>query len=51
MKMYKKGVAMPFGINNVDVTVAANFLYGVTSSVLSGLQPLHTLDDVDIQVE
>ncbi|XP_041377659.1 uncharacterized protein LOC121390025 [Gigantopelta aegis] len=49
MKIYKKGVAMPFGINNVDVTVAANFMYGVTSSVLSGLQSLSILDDKQIQ--
>ncbi|XP_041377993.1 uncharacterized protein LOC121390277 [Gigantopelta aegis] len=49
MAMYKKGVAMPFGINNVDVTVSANFLYGVTSSVLRGLQPTNILDDKQIQ--
>ncbi|XP_041377849.1 uncharacterized protein LOC121390166 isoform X2 [Gigantopelta aegis] len=49
MATYKKGVAMPFGINNVDVTVSANFLYGVTSSVLCGLQPTNILDDKQIQ--
>lgn len=42
---YYKGVAMPFEMNNVDVTVAANSVYGITSAVLSGLLPASILDD------
>nr|KAG5710699.1 hypothetical protein BaRGS_035101 [Batillaria attramentaria] len=44
-KNYYKGVAMPFQMNNVDVTVAANTVYGLTASVLSGVLPASTLDD------
>ncbi|KAK7104725.1 hypothetical protein V1264_019392 [Littorina saxatilis] len=42
---YYKGVAMPFTMNNVDVTVAANTVYGLTSAVLSGVLPADILDD------
>ena len=41
---------MPFNINNVDVTVSANVIFGVTSAVLTGLLPPSVLDDLDLQV-
>lgn len=48
-KGLKKGVSMPFNINNIDVTVSANTIYGITSGILSGtLSP--ELFDQDIQV-
>lgn len=37
MALSDKGVAMPFFVNNVDVTVAANTVNGLTSALLSGL--------------
>ncbi|PVD26733.1 hypothetical protein C0Q70_14411 [Pomacea canaliculata] len=42
---YKRGVAMPFEINNVDVTVSANVVNGLTTAVLSGLLPADSLDE------
>ncbi|KAL8564292.1 hypothetical protein ACOMHN_050903 [Nucella lapillus] len=44
-KDYYKGVAMPYQMNNVDVTVSANAIYGLTASVLSGLLPASLLED------
>lgn len=41
---------MPFNVNNIDVTVAANGIYGITNGVLSNLLPYSLLDDPDIQV-
>lgn len=41
---------MPFNINNVDCTVAANVVYGLTNAVLSGLMKEDVLDDSEIQV-
>lgn len=41
---------MPFNVNNIDVTVAANGIYGITNGVLSNLLPNSLLDDPDIQV-
>ena len=32
--LYKEGVSMPFNVNNVDVTVCANSIYGITSATL-----------------
>lgn len=49
-KDYYKGNVMPFNVNNVDVTVAANGIYGITNGVLSGLLPSSMLEDLDIQV-
>jgi len=46
---YYKGVAMPFQMNNVDVTVAANTIYGLTSAILSGILPASALDDPTIK--
>ncbi|CAH1265998.1 Hypp3286 [Branchiostoma lanceolatum] len=37
MSMAGKGVVMPFYLNNVDVTVAANTLAGITEALLAGL--------------
>ncbi len=34
---FKRGVSMPFHIDNVDLTVCANSLYGITAALLSGL--------------
>lgn len=49
MALSDKGVAMPFFVNNVDVTVAANTVNGLTSALLSGLfKP--TDFDSDVQV-
>ena len=39
-----RGVVMPFQVNNIDVTVAANAVYGLTGSVLAGLLPASVLD-------
>ena len=33
-KLKKKSVSMPFNVNNVDVTVAANSIYGITSGAI-----------------
>ena len=49
-KGYYKGNVMPFNVNNIDVTVAANGIYGITNGVLSNLLPNSLLDDPDIQV-
>ncbi|ESO84294.1 hypothetical protein LOTGIDRAFT_236277 [Lottia gigantea] len=48
-KLRKKGISMPFNINNVDVTVSANVIYGITSSVLSGVVSPSILNDTGIQ--
>ncbi|KAK3602723.1 hypothetical protein CHS0354_017166 [Potamilus streckersoni] len=46
--MGPKGVDMPFNINNVDATVAANGVFGITSSILSGLVDPNLLHDQDL---
>ena len=43
-----KGVAMPFNVNNVDVTVCANTVYGMTSAVLHGMSR-DLLDDPQVE--
>ncbi|KAK3105161.1 hypothetical protein FSP39_018512 [Pinctada imbricata] len=48
MIMNTKGVAMPFFVNNVDVTVASNTIYGISASILSGLVN-DTHFDADVQ--
>ncbi|XP_076462140.1 uncharacterized protein LOC143294648 [Babylonia areolata] len=48
-KNYYRGVAMPFQMNNVDVTVSANAIYGLTASVLSGSLQASVLTDPAIQ--
>ena len=40
---------MPFTINNVDVTVSANVVFGITSSLLSGIVD-KAIFDADLQV-
>ena len=44
-----KGVAMPFNVNNVDITVAANFMYGLVTCIGTGVCPAALIDH-DIQV-
>ncbi|KAH9489151.1 hypothetical protein Btru_052326 [Bulinus truncatus] len=44
-RLFDLNVGMPFQINNVDVTVAANTIYGITSSILSGLVSPDVLND------
>ncbi|KAH3781365.1 hypothetical protein DPMN_159192 [Dreissena polymorpha] len=40
---------MPFNTNNVDVTVAANSVFGITTAILNDVVPATTLDDPDIR--
>lgn len=47
---YNRGVVTPGDVNNVDVTVSANALYGITNSILSGLVTTEVLEDPEIQV-
>ena len=44
-----RGVDMPFEINNIDVTVAANGVFGTTSTILNGLVGADILDDPEIK--
>ncbi|KAK7505581.1 hypothetical protein BaRGS_00003326 [Batillaria attramentaria] len=46
---FDRDVVMPFQVNNVDVTVAANAVYGITASVLSGLLPPSVLQDPQLR--
>ena len=41
---------MPFDVNNIDVTVAANGIFGTTSAILSGLVDAKILNDAEIRV-
>lgn len=45
-----KGYAMPLNINNIDVTVSANSIYGMTNGILTGVFEATLLDDEEIQV-
>ncbi|XP_071111910.1 uncharacterized protein [Haliotis cracherodii] len=45
---FDKGVMMPSNVNNVDVTVCANFIYAVTSGIIHGVLQPSLLDDPDI---
>ena len=47
--MFYKGVGMPFNINNVDLTVSANTLYGLTSALLYGIIEKQSFDE-DLQM-
>lgn len=40
---------MPFTINNVDVTVSANVIFGITASLLSGVVD-KDIFDTELQV-
>ena len=44
------GVQMPFDVNNIDVTVAANVLHGITSAVIHGLMNFKDYFNEDMQV-
>lgn len=46
---YYKLYRMPFGVNNVDLTVCANVLYGITSAVLSNMSFPEVWFDEDVQ--
>uniref|UniRef100_A0A1X7VN73 Uncharacterized protein n=1 Tax=Amphimedon queenslandica TaxID=400682 RepID=A0A1X7VN73_AMPQE len=48
-KYYKK-YRMPFNINNVDLTVSANVLYGLTAAVLSDMQDPNSWFDEEVQM-
>ena len=41
---------MPLNVNNVDVTVAANGIFGTTAAILNGLVKPDILDDPEVQV-
>ncbi|XP_046380058.2 uncharacterized protein LOC124151576 [Haliotis rufescens] len=45
---FDKGVMMPYNINNIDVTVCANFIFGVTNGIINGLFQPSLLDDPEI---
>ncbi|KAK3602716.1 hypothetical protein CHS0354_017158 [Potamilus streckersoni] len=45
----KRGVHIPGNTNNVDVTVAANGVFGITSAILNGLLEPEILDDPEMQ--
>ena len=47
---YYKKYAMPFGINNVDLTVSVNVLYGLTAAVLSDMQDPNSWFDDEAQM-
>ncbi|XP_078676657.1 uncharacterized protein LOC144913686 [Branchiostoma floridae x Branchiostoma belcheri] len=47
--MVEKGVLMPYNLNNVDVTVAANTLAGITEALLAGLVHQEKWFDHDVQ--
>lgn len=44
------GVRMPFNLNNVDVTVGANVLYGITSAIIYDLLDFKNYFNQDMQV-
>ncbi|KAK3583466.1 hypothetical protein CHS0354_025598 [Potamilus streckersoni] len=44
--LFFKGVAMPFNINNVDITVCANVIFGITAGVLSNV-----IDKPDLYID
>ncbi|XP_060072158.1 uncharacterized protein LOC132552031 [Ylistrum balloti] len=46
---YYTGVVTPGNVNNVDITVAANALFGITNSILTGLVTAEVLEDPDMQ--
>ncbi|GFN84616.1 hypothetical protein PoB_001112200, partial [Plakobranchus ocellatus] len=47
-KLYANGNPMPFNVNNVDMTVGADVVIGLTYGVLSGLISSQVLDDPDV---
>jgi hypothetical protein len=49
-KIAHLGVRMPFNLNNVDVTVSANVLYGITSAIIYDLMDFKDYFNQDMQV-
>ena len=47
--LYDKEVRMPFNLNNIDLTVSANVLYGITAAVLSDMDNPELWFDTDVQ--
>ena len=47
---YYQGIDTPGNVNNVDVTVCADALFGITNAILSGLVTSEVLDDPVLQV-
>ena len=49
-KVAHQGIRMPFNLNNVDVTVGANVLYGITTAVIYDLLDFKEYFNQDMQV-
>lgn len=49
-RLADKGVRMPFNLNNVDLTVSANVLYGLTAGVLYKMDNPDLWFDADVQM-
>jgi hypothetical protein len=49
-KMAHLGIRMPFNLNNIDVTVGANVLYGITSAIIYDLFDFKDYFNQDMQV-
>jgi hypothetical protein len=49
-KLAHQGIKMPFNLNNVDVTVGANVLYGITSAISYDLLDFKDYFNQDMQV-
>jgi hypothetical protein len=49
-KVAHEGIRMPFNLNNVDVTVGANALYGITSAIIYDLLDFKEYFNQDMQV-
>ena len=48
---FEKGVAMPFNVNNVDITVASNTVFAITMVALTDVTEDPTsLIDADVEV-
>lgn len=45
-----RGIRMPFNLNNVDVTVGANVLYGISSAIIHDLLDFKNYFNQDMQV-
>ncbi|RUS78409.1 hypothetical protein EGW08_013823, partial [Elysia chlorotica] len=48
-KLHAEGNPMPFNVNNVDLTVAADVVFGLTSGVLSGLINESVFEDKELE--
>lgn len=47
---YYKGYTMPFNLNNIDLTVGSNVVYGITSAVLANLSNPRNWFDSELQM-